>query len=349
LQGCGPPAFVLNECRSKLTFILGNSTIESVVDAQNACKSTFRALRQQQLCAARGMTTIQEAKADLLKPYVQQCGEFVMAEACPKESDCGGNPENLKVSAGFAAVASFFRYKTSSILGEYAIKMRESIKAVTQQHYNQKYDSRVVPRLVKDQCTLQVETKVDDVRLTQPAISALSIKCNDMEKAARGGGLWYTACVSAGTEAIIKGLKFWKDNFIKKCTVGALTAACPKGSACGIETSTADPQVLMAQAQAWVASNYSPGQAQVLVTLSNLVSSWVFTGGPRFFEVNGLKITTTHLGTGGVYLAAGFTMVGFGALLVRRRIHASKEGRAILLESTNEDEELEAELESITQ
>jgi len=346
LQGCGAPPFVLDECESKLTYLLANSTIDGVVDAQTACKATFKSLRQQQLCATQEMTTIQKAKAQLLKPYIKQCGEFVMAEACPKKSDCAGKPGNLKASAAFAAVDSFFSYKSSSVLGHYATTLRESIKAVTRQHYDQKYNSRVVPEAVKTYCTLYTETNVDDVRLTQPPISALSIKCNDQEKAARQGGAWYTACVSAGTEAIIKGLSMWKNNFISRCAAGTLTAVCPKGSACAIETSTADPQALMAQAQVWVTKSYSPAQAQVLVTLGNVVTSWVFNGAPgapddRLFEVNGLDVTTTHLATGGVYFGAGFAIVGLGALLVaRRRTQASMEGQAILVE-----EELEAELE----
>lgn len=267
-----------------------------------------------------------------------------MKEVCGKGSECEGKPDKLKPSLAFAAVEKFVTAKAPGILVDYALTLDKNIKAVTQKNYDKKFNSRVVPQVVEMQCTLNTETKVDDVRLTQPPISALSIKCNEQEKAAQKGGVWYTACVSAGTEAIIAALRLWKQNFIKRCATGTLGAVCPKGSACAIETSDADPQALTAEAAGWVLSNYDASQAQALVSLSNLATGWIF-GGPssKLFEVNGLEVTTTHLSTGGACFGAGFAIVGLGALLLaRRRMHVSTQSRSILVKSSDLEEELEA-------
>jgi len=348
LQGCGgPPDFVYDECASKLTYILANSTVDGVADAQSACKSTFVALTQQQLCVARQMTTIQRARSNLMQEPVRQCGEFVMAEVCSKNSECGGKAENLKPTTAFNAVASFFSHKSQSILDNYAQKLKENIQLITQQHYDEKFNSRLVPQIVRNQCTLTMETKVDDVRLTQPPVSAMTIGCNNQAATAGHvvGSAWYTACVSAGTEAIIAALSLWKKNFITQCTAGTLDAVCPKGSACAIETSTADPTALTTTANTWVLTKYDPAEAQALITLSNMATGWIFSGPSRLFEVNGFKVTTTHFATGGVYFAAGFTIIGLGAFfLARRRMQATREVR-VMADIDDLAEELAVELE----
>jgi len=349
LQGCGTPQFVLDECESALTYALAKSTVDGVVDAQNACTSTFQAPTQKQLCANQATTTIQKAEAHLMKPYITECGEFVIAQACPSKSDCDGKPDKVKPTAAIAAVGSFVSAHSAAILVDLARRLSASIKVVTQQEYNNKFNSRVVPATVKNQCTLLTGQQVDDVRLTQPPISALSIRCNDQEKAAQKGGLWYTACVSAGTEAIIAALKMWKKQFISQCAAGTLNAVCPAGSACAIETSTADVQALTTQAAAWVTNSYNPMTAQVAVTLGNMATSWMFNGPAftRLFEVHGIEVTASHLAIPGAFFAACAAIAGLGALIVARRRmqtqQAGMQGRPILSEDA--EEALAAELE----
>jgi len=246
LSGCALPAYVYGYCADALLPTMGQIGGNGMATVDNQCRATFQARVQINMCLSRGVNTLQQAKKDAITQVSQKCGDYVLNVAA------GGDSKKITPGLAASAVARYVQINRQSLMIRMQTTLNQKIAQIVSAHYNQRYAKRAVPNIIQSQCGFEILKRGSQSALSEPSNRAMQL-CYASN---RGNDYMAKMCSDNRMKSVMNRMKQLTTRFTKACGKAVLIAVCPKGSACGIQTSKADTTKTQGAVTNFLWSNY---------------------------------------------------------------------------------------------
>jgi len=273
LSGCGVPQFVTDYCQDSLVTYLGQPSVDANNMVQAQCQKTYLANSQINQCIYKGQDVLKAAKSLALPSFVTQCTNYVQATVCGKGSTCT-NPSNITLSQATSAVSTFITYNYQDLAVKIRTALNKQIKTIITTQYDTKFATRAVPMTIQAQCQYIIDSKIANLASTSPGVLVPAITkgwgvCNALGRTNVGK----TQCSQKSVSDIIAAKARLERKFTMKCARTALAKACPPGSPCAINTTTADPVQTHLFIVFFISRSFNPWTKSLKTSLMNIANS----------------------------------------------------------------------------